>query len=78
MKKLSILSLSLMLAACSLNPKYERPDAPVPSTYNAAGSEAQEGLLSGADLGWREVFQEPRLRALIDLGLENNRDMLIA
>ncbi len=78
MKKLSILSLSLMLAACSLNPKYERPDTPVPSTYNAATLEAKEGLLSGADLGWREVFQEPRLRALIDLGLENNRDMLIA
>ena len=78
MKKLSILSLSLLLAACSLNPKYEQPQAPVPAEYNASSATGPVGLLSGADLGWREVIQEPRLLALIDLALENNRDMLIA
>ena len=78
MKKLSILSLSLMLAACSLNPTYEQPQAPVPGEYNSSSTELPAGLLSGADLGWQEVIQEPRLRALIGLALENNRDMLIA
>lgn len=78
MKKLSILSLSLLLAGCSLNPKYEQPQAPVPAEYNASSTTATEGLVSGADLGWREVIQEPRLLALIDLALENNRDLLIA
>ena len=78
MKKLSILSLSLLLAACSLNPTYEQPQAPVPAEYKGSSSELPAGLLSGADLGWEEVIQEPRLRALISLALENNRDMLIA
>ncbi|MDO5666329.1 MAG: efflux transporter outer membrane subunit [Alcaligenaceae bacterium] len=78
MKKLSILSLSLMLAACSLNPTYEQPQAPVPVEYSAPSAAVPMGLISGADLGWQEVMREPRLRALIDLALQNNRDMLIA
>ena len=78
MKKLSILSVSLMLAACSLNPKYEQPQAPVPSAYPGASAALPAGMLSGADLGWQEVIREPRLRALIELALANNRDMLIA
>ncbi len=78
MKKLSIVSLSLMLAACSLNPPYEQPQAPVPAEYNAPSTTPTMGLMSGADLGWQEVIREPRLGALIDLALQNNRDMLIA
>lgn len=78
MRKLSILSMSLMLAACSLNPRYEQPQAPVPESYNAGSAALPAGLVSGADLGWREVIQEPRLHALIDLALTNNRDLLIA
>ena len=78
MKKLSILSVSLMLAACSLNPKYEQPQAPVPSAYPGASAALPAGMLSGADLGWQEVIREPRLRALIELALASNRDMLIA
>lgn len=31
-----------------------------------------------ADLGWEEFFRDPKLRALIALGLENNRDLRIA
>jgi len=31
-----------------------------------------------ADLGWEEFFRDPKLRALITLGLDNNRDLRIA
>ena len=31
-----------------------------------------------ADLGWEKFFRDPRLRALIALGLDNNRDLRIA
>jgi multidrug efflux system outer membrane protein len=31
-----------------------------------------------ADLGWEEFFRDPRLRVLIALGLDNNRDLRIA
>lgn len=31
-----------------------------------------------ADLGWREFFRDPRLQALIELALVNNRDLRVA
>lgn len=31
-----------------------------------------------ADLGWEDFFRDPKLRALISLGLDNNRDLRIA
>src|SRR5688572_12911305 len=65
-----------VVAGCSMAPKYERPAAPVaaqfsPSASPTAGAEA-------ADRGWRDIFADPRLQALIGLALANNRDLRIA
>lgn len=73
------LALLAVLAGCSLAPNYERPDAPVPgqfpgvSAYSTAGTQ-----VSAADLGWRQVFTDQRLVQLIQLALNNNRDLRIA
>lgn len=73
------LSVSVVLAGCSLAPKYERPEQPVPGQYPDM-TLATDGLSapSAADLGWSELFQDPQLRALVDIALENNRDLRIA
>jgi multidrug efflux system outer membrane protein len=42
----------------------------------AAGSKEVGG--GAADTGWRDVFGEPRLQALVALALENNRDLRVA
>ena len=80
-KTLPIL-LAAALAGCSLAPEYERPAAPVPEVFPYAGAMGgQEQPGSGtyaADLGWREFFTDARLRDLIGLALDNNRDMRIA
>ncbi|WP_332851897.1 efflux transporter outer membrane subunit [Duganella sp. S19_KUP01_CR8] len=68
------LSLALLLGACSLTPVLEKPVAPVPSSF---GATAGVGA-SGADLGWQSMFGDPRLQALIDLALKNNRDLRLA
>jgi len=60
------------LAACSFAPRYERPAAPVPGVFPGAGG----GGLAAADRGWRDVFGDPRLQALITLALANNRDQI--
>jgi outer membrane protein, multidrug efflux system len=68
-----------VLSACSLAPVYERPDAPIATSYPA------EAVPTGgriahvtADSGWREFFQDPRLQALIDAALVHNRDLRTA
>src|SRR5690606_4202525 len=79
--------ITLALAGCSLAPKYERPAMPVPGQYpGEAVNNAQAGSTAtgspqahtSSDLGWSEFFTDPRLRALIEVALANNRDMHIA
>lgn len=62
------------LAGCSFTPTYERPKPPVANAFAHGGGQG----LAAADRGWREVFGDPRLQALIELGLRNNRDLRIA
>jgi outer membrane protein, multidrug efflux system len=71
------LTLSLLaagvLSACSLAPKYERPDAPVANAYPV---ETVAGNMTAT--GWRDFFPDQRLQALIEAALANNRDLRIA
>lgn len=63
------------LSACTLAPKYVRPDAPVAEAYS---TEAAQSLGDAAAPGWRQFFPDPRLQALIGAALDNNRDLRIA
>lgn len=67
----------MFLSACSLAPKYERPEAPVPAAFpNAAAAEAQQP--PAATLAWQDYFTDPRLAKLIETALANNRDLRVA
>jgi multidrug efflux system outer membrane protein len=68
----------LALGACSLAPRYERPKAPVSRAWPAEGAPAAPNAPAAADVGWRDVLGDPRLRALVALALENNRDLRVA
>lgn len=78
MRPIVLLPLAL-LAGCSLAPKYQRPASPVAATYpESADKAAPAAATSAADLAWRQFFTDPRLQRLIDLALENNRDLRVA
>jgi len=64
-----------LLTSCTLAPSYTRPDLPVAETFPVEGD---EGEIPAAELGWRDVFGDARLQALIALALENNRDLRVA
>ncbi len=81
-----ILCLSLgtliYIAGCTLAPQYSRPEAPVPAAWpsgpaygQAAEEQADKAI---ADIPWQEFFIDPKLRELIALALENNRDLRVA
>ena len=73
------LALTLTLAGCtSFIPAYERPAAPVAGAYPPELLPAGAAGPAAADIDWQRYFADPRLRALIELALVNNRDLRIA
>ncbi|HEY1090955.1 MAG TPA: efflux transporter outer membrane subunit [Burkholderiaceae bacterium] len=67
---------ALALSGCvSLAPKYERPVAPVAAAWPLPAPAAK----AAPALAWQRYFAgDPRLLALIDIGLKNNRDLRAA
>ncbi len=84
MRKLTVALFTALLAAgCTLEPKYDRPAAPVPQSFPdgeayRAGAVAPTTGKAAADIGWRQFFIDARLRQLIELTLANNRDLRVA
>ena len=69
-----------VLAGCSLIPTYERPDAPVAAQWPALEAEASRdaGARAAADVPWQEFVLDERLREIIALTLDSNRDLRVA
>lgn len=65
------------LSACTLAPKTVRPALAVDNAWPIAAANTGSAV-TAADLGWREVFEDPRLQGVIDLSLKNNRDLRVA
>jgi multidrug efflux system outer membrane protein len=64
------------LAACTLAPRYERPEAPVPEAFEGVAATSDE--TPAADIAWSEFFPDAELRDLIRRALANNRDLRVA
>jgi multidrug efflux system outer membrane protein len=76
-------AVALLAAGCSLQPTYQRPNAPVSATFPQGGVyAAQPGQPSNAtaavDIGWRNFFADPRLQRIEELALKNNRDLRVS
>jgi multidrug efflux system outer membrane protein len=72
------------MAGCSLQPTYERPDAPVAATfpngdaYKYPATGAGGTMLPAPEIGWRDFIADPRLQRLVEIALNNNRDLRVA
>jgi len=70
------------VVGCTMIPEYTRPEPPVPAQWPSGPAYSAPVSLQEApaadDLGWREYFTDPRLQALIETGLQNNRDLRAA
>ncbi len=81
MKK-SLLSIAIgavLLSGCTLIPDYERPASPVENAWPQGeaykGNPTSSGSEYTADIGWREFYSDPQLQRLIQVALDNNRDL---
>ncbi|QJU60349.1 efflux transporter outer membrane subunit [Sphingomonas sp. AP4-R1] len=72
--------LALALAGCDMAPKHVRPAGAVPTELPQGGAypAAAAGTVDPTTLSWRDFFVDDKLRQVIALGLENNRDLRIA
>ncbi|WP_068809149.1 AdeC/AdeK/OprM family multidrug efflux complex outer membrane factor [Thauera phenolivorans] len=83
MTRLRNLALTLAAAltgACStMAPDYQRPVAPVPATFPGEVPTEASAVAPLADtIAWGDYFADERLRELIGLALDNNRDLRVA
>jgi outer membrane protein, multidrug efflux system len=67
---------TLALTACTLIPPYQRPAAPVPTTWSqtqvAANGRAAD------EIAWQEFLVDPRLHSVVEQALATNRDLRVA
>ena len=76
---LSALACALALGGCmSFIPAYERPAAPVAAAYAPELMPVGAGGTAAADIEWQRYFTDPRLKRLIEVALQNNRDLRVA
>ncbi len=72
----------VFLGGCSLAPKYQQPQVPIPEQWPQGGayenSKALSETPSAQKLNWQDFFTDPRLKQIIGTALINNRDLRLA
>jgi outer membrane protein, multidrug efflux system len=77
-RSIIIVVLALVVSACAVGPKYQRPAVDVPPAYRGAPADKPASAQSFGEEKWWEVFQDPQLQLLIRTALKQNYDVRIA
>jgi multidrug efflux system outer membrane protein len=72
--------MAILMAGCTVGPKYRRPSVPTPDVFRGAPAPASTAPdpASLGDLKWFEVFKDEQLQSLIRTALAQNYDLRIA
>ncbi len=76
LSSLAVMAGVLLTGCASLEPTYQRPAAPIPSAWPSGPAYPTTADNPVAD--WRQIFTDPKLRAVIEEALSNNRDLRVA
>jgi outer membrane protein, multidrug efflux system len=71
-KTSALLFALLLLAGCTVGPKYKRPAVQPPANFYTEQQSSAESL---ADLAWWDLFKDPVLQSLIREALAHNYDL---
>ena len=82
MRRLSLvapLAAATMLTGCiDLAPAYHRPAEPIPASFPTGPAYPPATNATQPVVGWRDFFSDPKLKAVIEQALANNRDLRVA
>lgn len=78
MRRLVLLLATASLGACSLAPKYVRPELPVPPSWPVGDAYLKQSEATLPSVSYRDIFRDPRLQSIIEQALVNNRDLRVA
>lgn len=74
-----VILAGLLLSACSLAPTYEQPSLPVAGQWpTAAVADGNTSAAAAHEIRWQEFFQHEKLREVIAIALDHNRDLRVA
>jgi multidrug efflux system outer membrane protein len=77
--RLITLVAALALTGCTMIPKYARPEPPVPPSWPEAAVAPVSGPgVAAVETPWQQFFTDRRLAGVIELALQNNRDLRVA
>ena len=77
-KRAALTTLVASLVACgAMAPDYQRPAAPVPAQFPVMGETAATKT-AASDVPWQSFFADASLQKLIQIALDNNRDLRVA
>jgi len=75
--RITVIATVAALTACTMEPHYERPVAPVPATWTDP-AQPSNSTTPAAQMGWRNFFPDQNMQRLIEVALANNRDLRVA
>ncbi|MFH1480475.1 MAG: hypothetical protein ABIG67_04355 [Pseudomonadota bacterium] len=79
---LLLIGILILLSGCTLSPKYTRPEDPITAGW-PTGAAYQEiktttGTPTASELRWQEFFIGEKLQRIIEMALNNKRDLRLA
>ena len=74
MRRLAAVPFVLFVASCAVGPDYQAPEIETPEVFR---DQIDEGA-SLANVQWWDIFEDEQLDRLIEIGLEESRDLAIA
>jgi multidrug efflux system outer membrane protein len=77
LRALAPLLAATALSACNLAPPHSRPPFAAAPEYPAEYAPGA-GDRKATEIGWRDYFTDPRLQTLIQMALDNNRDLRVS
>jgi len=74
----AMMGLVISMTSCTLAPKYQRPEPPIPGEWPKGAAYREAEGLTPPELKWQEFFADEKLRKIIAMALNNNRDLRLA